>query len=403
MISKLKKNLTVLLSTLFCVVLIGGLVMFNWGSYDNRIIELRRQVRLEVSDVGLKDIESTRGDALKLESVDYAIFHVKKDGKVELYSNHMKSVDEQKLYTYAQRVSDHWKEPIEFGEVTYITKQGKVGRYVVLISVYPAVAASIPTIAVSLILAGVGIVLVILLTWMLSRYLVRPVEQMINAEKKFMSNASHELKTPLTVISANTQLLEEEIGDNRHLQYIRQETEQMIAMVNKMLTLMRLDTPMEQAKHVRFCMDEALLDVIFPMESVAYEKKLTMDIAIQEQMYMTGDEDQIKNLMSILLDNAISYTPEGGSIAIQASLRARRFFLCVSNTGEPIPKEQREKLFERFYRADEARAGGGSHFGLGLSIAGSIVANHHGKIWVDSHDGQNVFQVVLPVGKWEIG
>ena len=173
----------------------------------------------------------------------------------------------------------------------------------------------------------------------------------------------------------------------------------MIAMVNKMLTLMRLDTPMERTEYRKICVDESLLDVIYPMESVAYEKKLTMDIDIQDQMYMIGDEDQIKNLMSILLDNAISYTPEGGVITIHASLRSRKFFLRVSNSGEPIPKEQQEKLFERFFRADEARVSEGNHFGLGLSIAGSIVANHHGKIWVESHDGQNIFQVVLPAGK----
>ena len=276
---------------------------------------------------------------------------------------------------------------------------GRPGRYVVLISVYPAVRAMVPTLVASVLMAGVGIALLILLTRLLSRRLVRPVEQMLSSEKKFMSNASHELKTPLAVISANTQLLEEEMGENRHLQYIRHETDQMIAMVNKMLTLMRLDTPVEQTKRSRFCVDEALLDVIYPMESVAYEKKLSMNIDIQEQMYMVGDEDQMKNLMSILLDNAISYTPPQGTITIHATLRGRRLSLSVSNTGEPIPKEQQEKLFERFYRADEARENHGSHFGLGLSIAGSIVANHHGKIWVESHDGQNIFQVVLPAGK----
>lgn len=399
MISKLKKNLTVLLSALFCVVFLGGLVMFNWGSYEDRLMELRRQVRLEVSEIGLKEIENTHGEALEMDAVDYAIFHVKQDGSVECYSNHLPDVAEEKQYDYAQRVADHWKEPIELWEVTNITKQGRSGRYVVLISVYPAIRASIPTVAASLILAGAGIALLILLTKLLSRRLVRPVEQLLESEKKFMSNASHELKTPLTVISANTQLLAEEIGENRHLQYIRQETDQMITMVNKMLTLMRLDSPIEQTVFQKFRVDEALLDVIFPMESVAYEKNLTMDVVVEEEMYLTGDADQIRNLMTILLDNAISYTPEGGRIHIHADIRGRRFLLSVSNTGEPIPKEQREKLFERFFRADEARANGGSHFGLGLSIAGSIVSNHHGKIWVESRDGQNIFQVMLPVGR----
>lgn len=396
MIGKLRKNLTILLSALFCVALIGGLAIFNWGSYEDRLMELRRQVRLEVSEVGLKQIENTRGEALAMDAVDYAIFHIKKDGSVELYCNHMTGIAEQKQYVYAQKVADHWKKPLTFREVTSVTKQGKPGRYVVLISVYPAVQASIPTIAASLLFAGAGIALLIMLTRLLSIRLVRPVEQMIGAEQKFISNAGHELKTPLTVISANTQLLEEEIGDNRHLQYIRQETERMITMVGRMLTLMRLDSPMEQSEHQRFCVDEALLDVIYPMESVAYEKQLTMNIDIQQQMYLTGNEEQIKNLMSILLDNAISYTSKGGTIDIRAVLRSRRFCLDVSNSGEPIPQEQREKLFERFYRMDEAREDNGGHFGLGLSIAGSIVANHHGKIWAESREGQNIFHVVFP-------
>ena len=399
MISKLKKNLTILLSVLFGVVFIGGLVMLNWGSYDNRLMELRRQVRLEVSEVGLREIENTHGTALEMDAVDYSIFHVKKSGEIELYSNHLPGVTETKQYVYAQKIADHWKEPLEFGEITNITKQGKTGRYIVLISVYPAVRAMIPTVVASVLLAGVGIALLILLTKLLSKRLVRPVEQTLAAEKKFMSNASHELKTPLTVISTNAQLLAEEIGDNRHLQYIRQETDQMIAMVNKMLTLMRLDAPVEQTVYQRFRVDEALLDVIFPMESVAYEKKLMMDADIEDGMELTGDAEQIRKLMTILLDNAICYSPEGGMIRIQASVRARRFHLCVSNTGEEIPKEQQEKLFERFYRADEARVSDGSHFGLGLSIAGSIVSNHHGRIWVESHDGQNVFQVILPAGR----
>ena len=99
------------------------------------------------------------------------------------------------------------------------------------------------------------------------------------------------------------------------------------------------------------------------MESVAYEKKLTMEIDIKEKMHIVGDEEQIKKLISILLDNAICYTPEGGNIRVCASFRSRRFTLSVSNTGEPISKEQQEKRFGRFCRGDEARTSDGRHFG----------------------------------------
>lgn len=172
-----------------------------------------------------------------------------------------------------------------------------------------------------------------------------------------------------------------------------------LMILDVMLPLMHLDAPVEQTVFKKFRVDEAIYDVIFPMESIAYEKKLTLDSEVEEGMELTGDANQIRQLFTILLDNAITYTPEGGMIQIKASVHMRRFQLSVTNTGDEIPKEQQERLFERFYRADEARANAGSHFGLGLSIAGSIVANHHGKIWVESKDGQNTFRVLLPSGK----
>lgn len=170
----------------------------------------------------------------------------------------------------------------------------------------------------------------------------------------------------------------------------------MISLVQKMLTLTRLDAPQIQNTHAFFPVDDALLDIIYPMESVAFEKHIALSIDVQEQMKMDGNESQIQNLASILLNNALSYTPEYGSIEIHAHIHNRKFYLFVENTGNPIPEEIRDRLFERFFRADEARADNG-HFGLGLSIAHSIVTNHSGKITVERQGDKNVFSVTLPV------
>ena len=132
------------------------------------------------------------------------------------------------------------------------------------------------------------------------------------------------------------------------------------------------------------------------MESVAFEKHIALSIDVQEQMKMDGNESQIQNLASILLNNAISYSPDGGEIVIRSYIQTKKFHLSVANTGDPIPEETRERLFERFFRADEAREDNG-HYGLGLSIASSIVAHHNGRIHVSYEDGKNVFAVVLPL------
>lgn len=143
-------------------------------------------------------------------------------------------------------------------------------------------------------------------------------------------------------------------------------------------------------------MDEALFDIIYPMESVAYEKELSLETDIQENIKIDGNKEHIQTLISILLNNAISYTPKHGSIYIHAHVQNRKFYLSVANTGDAISNEIRDKLFERFFRADNVREDNG-HFGLGLSIAKSIVHNHSGKISVDRSGNENIFSVTLPV------
>lgn len=397
MIRKLQKKLRILLIILLAVFWIACLVLFNWKNYQSNLGELKADVRAEIADSGWKKFLESNGESADLGQLKYCIFYIDNESKAVLKANYFDNISQEKLLAYGQRLADNWKSGEKFLGVTYISKwKSKMGRYVVLISGEQALKASMPVIIGSIVVGILGILLLVLAAKMLSDWLVKPIEEMVSSEKMFMSNASHELKTPLTVINANIELLSGEIGDNKHLRYIELETNRMISMVNKMLTLTRLDVSFTSVRHQKFCVTDALYDVIYPMESVAYEKKMRLDVDIQKGMQIIGDEEQVKSLMSILLDNAISYTPEGGEIQIEAGLHARKFCLRVTNDGETITGKEKEKLFERFFRKDEAREDGGGHFGLGLSIAESIVANHHGKIWVESSGGKNTFQVSLP-------
>ena len=398
MTKKLQKNLSILFVILMGTIWIAGLMLFNYVNYRDNLRDLRRDVHQEIKGVGWKNFLRSGGECKGLEDLEYCVFKIGEDGHPSILVNHFPSLSQEKLMKYGNYLSKHWRQGTFHLRETYIFKQGrKLGMYIILISGKPAFKASLPVITASIAAAVVGILVLTVIAVKLSELLVCPVDDMVKSEKKFMSNTSHEMKTPLTVIRANTDLLKSEIGENKHLQYIEQETERMISMVNEMLALMRLDAPMTEKNHQAFPVDEALGDVIYPMESIAYEKKIRIESRIQENMSITGNEDQIKQLMSILLDNAISYSPEGAVIQVEAALRSKRFVLSVANPGEPIPEEDKSRLFERFYRRDEAREGSGGHFGLGLSIAGSIVANHYGKITVESKNGQNIFRISLPV------
>lgn len=393
MIKKLQKKLTTLLIFLLTIIWIGILLLFLNSTYKNNLKDVKEDVRSALREIKWKNFIRTQGTALDLEDIGYCVFQIDDYKQPHILFQTFTNKTDEELLRYAKKYSLTWKKTHQTYKYIYIYKLRK--KQLMLISSAPALQATIPAIVLCIFLLFGGLILFTFSSRIISRWLTQPIEDMISSEKKFISNASHELKTPLAVIRANTQLLQKEISaDNKHLEYIHQETERMIVLVNKMLTLVRLDTAQNQAQPKRFRVDEALYDIIYPMESVAYEKKIRMTADIQEEMYIDGIEDQIQNLLSILLNNAISYTPEYGEIVIRAYIQAKKFYLKVSNSGDPIPEEIRDRLFERFFRADEARKDNG-HYGLGLSIARSIVANHGGRIRVDYEDHKNVFFVVL--------
>lgn len=393
MIKKLQKKLTTLLIFLLTIIWIGILLLFLNSTYKNNLKDVKEDVRSALREIKWKNFIRTQGTALDLEDIGYCVFQIDDYKQPHILFQTFTNKTDEELLRYAKKYSLTWKKTHQTYKYIYIYKLRK--KQLMLISSAPALQATIPAIVLCIFLLFGGLILFTFSSRIISRWLTQPIEDMISSEKKFISNASHELKTPLAVIRANTQLLQKEISaDNKHLEYIHQETERMIVLVNKMLTLVRLDTAQNQAQPKRFRVDEALYDIIYPMESVAYKKKIRMTVDIQEEMYIDGIEDQIQNLLSILLNNAISYTPEYGEIVIRAYIQAKKFYLKVSNSGDPIPEEIRDRLFERFFRADEAREDNG-HYGLGLSIASSIAANHGGRIRVDYEDHKNVFSVVL--------
>lgn len=403
MIKTLRKKISLLFTGLLVAIMFLILLAFNWQNYSSQLREFRAGVRLEIREGGWNVFLRTGGDdeAFEMESLEYCIVQICKNGTVNVVDNHFSSMTVEKLKKYAQTHCHSWKLTDGFSRITYISKYKKqYGKIFVLLSTKTVIESMKPVFTISLVIVVVGIFVLAAMTKKLSFLLVRPVEEAMQSEKDFISNASHELKTPLTVIRANIELLGDEIGKNKRLQYIDTETKRLISLVNKMLELVRLDARHSQYPTQNFRVDEALLNVIYPMESVAFEKGIRMDIHVQDEMYLTGNEEQIQSLMAILTDNAISYTPtDGGVITIDASIRSHKFYLSVSNTGETIPPQQCEKLFERFYRQDQARESTSNHLGMGLSIAESIVRKHHGKIYVKSVDGINTFYVTLPILK----
>lgn len=217
---------------------------------------------------------------------------------------------------------------------------------------------------------------------------IKPVEKSWTQQKQFIADASHELKTPLTVILANLDILEASPdatirSQQQWLSNTREEAGHMKELVQQLLFLARADSEELKPVFQTFSLSDAAWSCALAFEPVAYERKITLTEDIEPNLSFTGDEPQIRQLFSILLDNGCKYGKSGGEIIFSLKQENDTIRLSVSNDGPPIPPEDLPHLFERFYRSDKARNANGS-FGLGLAIAKTIAETHKGTICAES-------------------
>lgn len=240
------------------------------------------------------------------------------------------------------------------------------------------------------------------LSYCLAGLVVGPVKRAWQEQKQFVSDASHELKTPLTVILSSSELAAEEQDVQRTKQYvegIHAESLRMKALVEDMLTLARTESgtrPETEAVDL----SDTVLESVLAFEPVAFESGRELVYDIQPELTVMGSGVQLRRLTDILLDNAVKYAAEGTPIRLLLRQEGRCAALRVENRGETIPAEKLRHIFDRFYRADESRSGG-EGFGLGLAIAQSIAQSHDGSIGCASEEGVTRFIVTLPLQKNE--
>ncbi len=255
---------------------------------------------------------------------------------------------------------------------------------------------------------GGTLLLIFLVSYYLTQRSLKPAEEAFARQKEFISHASHELKTPLAVIGANTELLaggcEEEkptAEQAKRLEFMNTEVTRMSTLIRNLLFLASVDEGSKETKGkaLTLQLSEVLESHLLGMEGFVFEKGFSLEYTLESGVRVEGDAQQLLQVLSSLIDNAVKYGRTGSVISVGLKTQGGKALLEVSNTGEGIPVEEREKIFDRFYRGDKARSRTQASYGLGLSIARTIIIQHHGTISVSGEGGLTTFTVRLPLSR----
>ncbi len=234
----------------------------------------------------------------------------------------------------------------------------------------------------------------------LANWAIKPVEEAWAQQKQFVADASHELKTPLTVIMTDAELLQnpeyDEEAKERFSASILTMAQQMRLLVEGLLELARVDNGAVKTAFVQVDLSALVEDGCLPFEPLYFERGLMLESRVDPGIVLKGSPTHLEQVLKILLDNAMKYS-EPGTVTVTLKRHAGGCLLTVSNPGAPMAPEDLKNIFKRFYRVDKARSRDGS-YGLGLSIAENIVLEHGGRIWAESTAGQNIFHIQLPQG-----
>ncbi|MGN0625501.1 MAG: sensor histidine kinase, partial [Oscillospiraceae bacterium] len=242
--------------------------------------------------------------------------------------------------------------------------------------------------------ASIGLVYILILA--LSRKAMAPVAQSVEKQKQFITDASHELKTPLTVITTSLKVLEMDVGPQKWIDKAQSQVEHLKELVNQLVTLSRLDEEKPPLMLTQFSISEAVQETAESFRDFAAANNRTLELEITQELTYCGDEYAIRQLVSILMDNAVKYSDENGHIRLTLEKTKKGILLRAFNTCPEMDIAQTDKLFDRFYRIDKSRSKQAGGFGIGLSIARGIVQAHGGSIRASCPDPRSIeFTVIL--------
>ncbi len=396
MIKKLYRRIFLLIMVSLSIIILGTIILFAVLNYSNTINTATFMMDRFIGEESKKSPNGRIEDyKIKPETVIDGVYNFLIQDSIILQSS--ASSNDKTINEYAIKIAKKNTEKGMIGK--YIYKVRKINPNTVRITFVENEDAIfyIKTIfIISGIISIVSIFAIYKLAKKVSKMIVKPVEETFEKQKQFISDASHELKTPLAVIEANADVLENEIGKSKWINYIQNETESMNKLINELLLLAKIESVDNIKEYKQLNLSKEVEIILSMFESMAYEKQVDIISKISENIIINGNKEDIEHIVSTLTDNAIKHTKAQKEVVVELKKEKNEIVLEVKNMGNPIPEEERKKIFERFYRIDKSRNRDEKRYGLGLAIAKSTIEKYNGKIEVFYKDNFTVFKVTIP-------
>ena len=338
-------------------------------------------------DLGKEPIPKTIG------SIDFFIIMADNDGRLVSTLNN-DELSDGTAQNYINAVISNKKNTGMLNEFQYFTAKKSNGTMMVFTDKSNELEVFSQLKRTTIIIGIISIVILSIAAYFMSKKSMEPIEFAFERQKQFVSDASHELKTPLTVISANADVLYGEIGENKWLKYIMSQTERMNVLVNDLLNLTRLENNTTDFIRLDFDMSKAVINTALPFECQAFEQNKKFIIDVDEDITVNGSERHLKQMAAIFIDNALKYSDDGGTVKVMLKKQGDKKIFSVYNTGSGVKEDEKEKIFERFFRSDASRNRSTGGYGLGLAIAKSVVEKHKFKVNVINQEGRSICFVV---------
>ena len=413
MIKQLQKKFVVssmLAITILLVVVLGGINIFNTVSANrqtDKLLSTLAEVENSAITMMLPEVRSSWDIFSAVVTQDDTLgaiyFVVREDvfGKIRaIDTSHISSVNNEDAWEYVEQIYHIKSGTGSLGRFKYMVMPtvGNLGKTYIFLDV----TKQINNIwQVALLSVGVGVLCwlaMLLLIVLLSKKAIKPIAENMERQKQFVTDAGHEIKTPLAIILANTDAMELHYGENKYSKNIRGQIFRLKDLTQDLLTLAKMEESADLKIKENFSVSMLVEECLNQFEESISAKTIHFYKNIQENLSIDSNKELVKRLISILMDNATKYVPENGIIEVYLSQTNKQINFVVANTADNLEKLQLDKIFDRFYRADDARCQKSGGYGIGLSAAKAIVESLKGTITVQKqNENKIIFMVKLPL------